>query len=145
MPITNSDIAKLKGLDINHAQVTWYENDVSDGWECPKCHKPEYMLDKEPCTPDWTHNIADAWGLVEEAIQAGLDFNLDHELNREWSDIDDYYDCWKCFLTRWEDAPNRITFATWNNAIDKENETWDKTHTAPQAICEAYAKWKESK
>jgi hypothetical protein len=145
----NKKIAAIKKLDTKHAPVVWYETNFadgagSDGWECPKCRKADYRLEKELCTPDWEKNISAAWGLVAEAIRAGLDFSLDHELNREWSDVDDYYDCWKCFFTRWEDKTKGITFATWNNAINKEDEVWDKTHTELTAICTTWIAWKEA-
>jgi hypothetical protein len=67
----NNKIAAIKKLDTKHAPVTWYEDSLSDGWECPKCHKADYRLEKEPCTPDWEHQISDAWKLILEMVNIG--------------------------------------------------------------------------
>lgn len=117
--IKNSDIAKLKGW-IPVTKIMLGKTHIN-GW-----------IDKSEdnfviTLPDWTHNIADAWGLVEEAEsdpQKAL-FSMTRKSNRLADDL------------RW--------FAYFRNCMGNQHDYWAEADTAPQAIVEAYAKWRAGK
>lgn len=111
-------------------------------WDCKIVHQAFQIADLQDqlnkCKPLIASNE-----LINEIIEAGCDFDVCYEYAREWSETNDYFYVWKCFITRWENKKKHIPFGCWNNAIDKENDVWDKTHTREIAIQTAYNRWKE--
>lgn len=67
---------KLLGLSVEHLPVVYeegYTEDGTDGWSgfvCPRCRRPEDMLD-EPCAKNYSTDISAAWKVVDKLNRDG--------------------------------------------------------------------------
>ena len=121
----NERIAQVKGY--------WYS---PNGWYGTDTH----WAAENGTLPDWSNSILEAWKLVDEMIEAGLDFTIEHELLTENPYTKHNPLIWKCYATRWK--KRGVSYGSWGNFIDAEEGTWDETDTAPIAICKTYISWK---
>jgi hypothetical protein len=139
MMVTNSDIAKAKGWRPITYQGMGKGNGLWTKWVTPE-HDTEITL------PDWTGNIADAWTLVEETQKEhpgwrfcllGGDVEMGYKKRKSGDNIE-------------VDENSRYPFgwkAEFFGELDPRKD-YGQRHaeayapTAPQAICEAYMKWK---
>ena len=92
----NEVIAKAKGWDLKHGEPVYFEvnfedGDGADGFECPRCHKPESMCKNEPCFLDYQGDANLYMQLFEEMSSEFFSLNImQHDYNNKTTIIGDY-------------------------------------------------------
>lgn len=120
-------IAELvMGLSVEHLPVRYEEGnteDGADGWSgfvCPRCRRPQDMLD-EPCAKNYSTDITAAWQVVELLSNDGYAPNLVNDDGGKW------------YLSF--DGTQNLDPVTFVTAFTDTPELW--CESAPLAICRA--------
>ena len=117
-------VMKISTTHLSVAYEEGHTEDGEDGWSgfvCPRCRRPEDMLD-EPCTKHYSASIAAAWEVVE------------HFTGEQCDRQDFFIECWSD--EEWFVAFNPMGYS---NRSPKASCDGRKTGSpsAPLAICRA--------